>query len=180
MVYFVRCEKTWCSEGIEAGWIKIGTTRCLKLRLSTLARKLRASLSILGIVAGSRSRETQLHRRFAAVGRQLGEWFEPTEQLLEFIRTECRPWTLADDRAGSVIPGPPVAPVLVGAGSVGRLVGLSEQTVRRYHYEGKLPRPLRISGSLRWRTAEIAAWCEAGCPDRQTWEEMQAATRNGA
>jgi predicted DNA-binding transcriptional regulator AlpA len=68
---------------------------------------------------------------------------------------------------------PPLAPLLVGADGFGRLVDLSSRTVRRLNSMGAIPKPLRVSGSLRWRVAEIEAWVEAGCPDRDTWEHLK-------
>ena len=38
------------------------------------------------------------------------------------------------------------------------------------HKEARLPAPILICGDERWRIAEIRAWVEAGCPDRETWE----------
>jgi hypothetical protein len=32
-----------------------------------------------------------------------------------------------------------------------------------------------LGGSTLWRVEEIRHWIDAGCPDRKTWEALQAA-----
>ncbi len=44
---------------------------------------------------------------------------------------------------------------------------------------GRLPAGLKIGASKRWRYSEIAAWVEAGAPDRRTWEAMKNVSRSG-
>jgi predicted DNA-binding transcriptional regulator AlpA len=58
----------------------------------------------------------------------------------------------------------------VDANRLAALLDLSLRTVRRLDSSGKLPRPVRIGGAVRWRLNEIEAWLEAGCPDRQRWD----------
>lgn len=38
---------------------------------------------------------------------------------------------------------------------------------------GIVPRPVRIGRSVFWRPEEVAAWIEAGCPDRKTWDQRE-------
>jgi len=45
--------------------------------------------------------------------------------------------------------------------------------------DGKLPRPLKIGGAVRWRLDEIRAWLAAGCPNRQEWETTCRVTQKG-
>ena len=40
---------------------------------------------------------------------------------------------------------------------------------------GRLPRPLKVGRSNRWRLAEIRAWIEAGAPPNAEWQAMRAA-----
>jgi excisionase family DNA binding protein len=51
-------------------------------------------------------------------------------------------------------------------------LSLSLRTVWRLDSAGKLPRPIRLGGSVRWRRNEIERWLQAGCPDRKRWEEL--------
>ena len=59
----------------------------------------------------------------------------------------------------------------ISARQLSQLLGISLRQVWRLNATGKLPRPVRIGGSVRWNRAEVIQWfSEAGCPDRQTWE----------
>jgi len=61
-------------------------------------------------------------------------------------------------------------PLLLRAGEVSRLLGLDRSTIYRLHSSGRLPAPLKIGGSTRWRAEELRAWCAAGCPPRSRWQ----------
>ncbi len=63
--------------------------------------------------------------------------------------------------------------IAVDANRLAELLDLSVRTIRRFDSAGKLPRPVRIGGAVRWRVAEITHWLEAGCPDRQRWEAVR-------
>jgi len=67
-----------------------------------------------------------------------------------------------------------LTPLLLSAPDVARLLAVSVATTWRLESAGKLPAPLRIGGSTRWRHAEIVAWVEAGMPDRRNWQAMAA------
>lgn len=61
--------------------------------------------------------------------------------------------------------------IAISAKQLSQLLGVSLRQVWRLNATGKLPRPVRIGGSVRWNRAEMIRWfSEAGCPDRQTWE----------
>jgi predicted DNA-binding transcriptional regulator AlpA len=65
-----------------------------------------------------------------------------------------------------------LAPLLVDAAGVGRLLGYSRATVFQLDSAGKLPRPLRPTGhDPRWRIDELRAWVAGGCPRRDLWEQ---------
>jgi len=59
--------------------------------------------------------------------------------------------------------------LLVSAQTLAKRLGVSVRTLWRLRGGGKLPPPIRLGGAVRWRTAEIDAWIEAGCPDASTW-----------
>lgn len=63
--------------------------------------------------------------------------------------------------------------LVVDAIELARLLDMSVRTIRRLDCSGKLPRPVRIGGAVRWLVAEIEAWLAAGCPDRQRWEAIR-------
>jgi len=60
------------------------------------------------------------------------------------------------------------------AGQVGVMLGVSVRQVWRLHNTGRLPRPVRLGNCVRWRRAEIEAFIQAGAPNRETWEAMNA------
>ena len=59
----------------------------------------------------------------------------------------------------------------------GLIIGLGVRTVYRLRDGGKMPQPLRIGGSVRWRRAELEAWIADGCSDvrRTGWRMKEAA-----
>ena len=66
--------------------------------------------------------------------------------------------------------GTTIEALLVPAQVAARLCGVSEATWWRLHAAAKVPAPVRLGGRTLWRRAELAAFCEAGCPDRRSWE----------
>lgn len=66
--------------------------------------------------------------------------------------------------------------VLISGNDLAKLLDVDLRTVRKFDYSGKLPRPVRLGKSVKWRVEEIQRWIDAGCPDRKTWE---ASNRKG-
>jgi predicted DNA-binding transcriptional regulator AlpA len=62
---------------------------------------------------------------------------------------------------------------LMSAAEFSETVSLSARSIWRLHSAGKLPAPVRIGGSVRWRRDEVLDWIAAGCPDRKTWERSR-------
>lgn len=56
------------------------------------------------------------------------------------------------------------------------LLRRSAASLERDQAAGRLPAPVYLGGSRRWRRAEIEAWVAAGCPAADAW----ARTRSGA
>lgn len=67
--------------------IKIGWSRQVATRLAQLQTGNAAPIELLGVLPGARSRERELHERFADA-RVSGEWFEATPELLAYITAE--------------------------------------------------------------------------------------------
>ena len=61
-------------------------------------------------------------------------------------------------------------PLVVDAKQLAQLLTCGVRTVRTLDASGKLPKPLRIGGSVVWLLDDICDWLEAGAPDRETWE----------
>ncbi len=64
-------------------------------------------------------------------------------------------------------PNPEVVMELLDAGSVAKVCACSLRTVRRLADTGRMPKPIRLNGLVRWRRAEVLAWISAGCPASQ-------------
>jgi len=62
---------------------------------------------------------------------------------------------------------------LLTAKALGQILSLSKRQIFRLNSCGKIPSPIRIGGSVRWAESTIAAWLNAGAPDRKTFEAMQ-------
>jgi predicted DNA-binding transcriptional regulator AlpA len=69
--------------------------------------------------------------------------------------------TIDDTNAEARIPN---APLLIPDTGVAELLGISVRSVWRLHSAHRIPQPIRLAGSVRWRVAEIQAWVDAGCP----------------
>ena len=62
----------------------------------------------------------------------------------------------------------------VGAKQLGKMLGLSERTIRQLDAGGKIPRPVTIGArSVRWSIAEIEDWLSQGAVDRAAWEAIR-------
>lgn len=56
--------------------------------------------------------------------------------------------------------------LLVSAEKLAQLLDISIRTLWRLRAAGKLPAPVRLGGSVRWRVDEVQAWVGQGCPDQ--------------
>ncbi len=57
----------------------------------------------------------------------------------------------------------------VSARELAGLLGISLRQTWRLNSAGKLPKPIRLGGSVRWDRQEVLDWFKAGCPDRKAW-----------
>lgn len=86
---------------------------------------------------------------------------------------------LVKKKLGSALqPTPPLLPsvpekLAIKDVDVSRMLGISRASVWKRHASGRLPLPVRIGRSVRWRAEEIRAWLNAGCPERTAWEKMR-------
>jgi prophage regulatory protein len=54
--------------------------------------------------------------------------------------------------------------LLLTAGKLAHLLNISVRTLWRLRAEDKIPAPIRVGGSVRWRMRDIEAWIAKGCP----------------
>ena len=64
--------------------------------------------------------------------------------------------------------------MLLTVGELAQILNLSKRTIHRLNCTGKIPSPVRISGSIRWRQSDIDRWIDLGCPDRETFNMRKA------
>ncbi|MFC1761808.1 helix-turn-helix transcriptional regulator [Planctomycetota bacterium] len=55
--------------------------------------------------------------------------------------------------------------------------GLSERTIWRLCDSAKMPAPIRIGRSVRWRRSDILRWIQLGCPNREVFEAQSAVAK---
>jgi excisionase family DNA binding protein len=53
---------------------------------------------------------------------------------------------------------------LLKPGDVAQRLSISTRTLWRLLSAKKIPEPVRVGGSTRWRAADIENWLERGCP----------------
>lgn len=63
----------------------------------------------------------------------------------------------------------PDPPILLSVRDLATLLDRSVPSIERDDAAGRIPAPVWIGGSKKWRRDEILAWVEAGCPDRDDW-----------
>ena len=73
-----------------------------------------------------------------------------------------------------------VLPVLLTDEQAAALCNISRSTLWRLCSEDKIPPPVRIGGSTRWRLQDLIEWIEMGCPPRDRWEAMRRGARGAA
>jgi predicted DNA-binding transcriptional regulator AlpA len=69
---------------------------------------------------------------------------------------------------------PPPA-LLLDARAAASMCGVSRSTFWALHSAGKVPMPVHLGRRTLWRTSELAAWTEAGCPPRDRWQATRGA-----
>jgi prophage regulatory protein len=53
---------------------------------------------------------------------------------------------------------------LLDVRAVAGLLGVSGRHVYRLADSGRMPRPMKLGGAVRWDRDEIRRWIDAGCP----------------
>jgi predicted DNA-binding transcriptional regulator AlpA len=71
-------------------------------------------------------------------------------------------------------------PLLVKRRQAAKLCGVSLATWDRLDAAKKTPAAVRLGQAKLYSVAELIDWINHGCPDRKTWQAMQARTRDRA
>jgi excisionase family DNA binding protein len=53
---------------------------------------------------------------------------------------------------------------LMDVAAVARLLGVSARHIYRLADGGRMPRPIKLGGAVRWDRAVITKWIDGGCP----------------
>lgn len=56
--------------------------------------------------------------------------------------------------------------LLLSAEKVAELLDISIRSLWRLRASRQIPAPIRVGGSVRWRTKDLEAWIAKGCPTR--------------
>ncbi len=67
---------------------------------------------------------------------------------------------------------------LLTAKDAAKLCRLSKRSWFRLSSAGRIPKPVRIGGSVRWRQSDIELWFSMNCPDRKEFEARKEAEKN--
>ena len=146
-------ERVYLMQPEEGGLIKIGTTtHPLKLRKAALSRQVGKELCILAALPGSYKEEGDLHKRFDHL-REVGEWFRPEPELLDYVQElrSAHPEALEEAQALSI---PPDA-ALLRPGEVAEMLGHSVSSVRAWGDAGELPVYRTSGGHRRFRPSDV-------------------------
>jgi hypothetical protein len=119
MIYFVKC----------ASRVKIGFSEKPKLRVVKIATDSPFPCRIMGVMEGTLLDEADIHRKFSHL-RTRGEWFELSEDLIEFITTNATHETVAEFKPRSKLETYLRTKKLTDE-AFGALVGLSQSQVSR-------------------------------------------------
>ncbi len=66
-----------------------------------------------------------------------------------------------------------VTTALLTAEDAASMLGVSRAHFYAMHNGGRIPQPIHLGKSVRWRRAELDAWVNAGCPSRVKWDQIK-------
>ncbi len=70
-------------------------------------------------------------------------------------------------------------PLLLTAEETAEFLGISVRHVYKLHSSGRIPLPVRLGRSVRWRREELIAWIDAGAPPRDRWLGLRVSLIKG-
>jgi predicted DNA-binding transcriptional regulator AlpA len=70
--------------------------------------------------------------------------------------------------------------LLISAEKLAQMLDISIRTLWRLRAAGKMPAPVRLGGSVRWRAEEIQTWINRGCPEQRKSRAGSGAQKTGA
>ncbi len=67
--------------------------------------------------------------------------------------------------------------MLIDAKESAALCGVAVSTWYNLLASSRVPKPVRLGRSVKWRREELKAWIGAGCPARSVWDSMKEKQR---
>ncbi len=66
---------------------------------------------------------------------------------------------------------------LLTAKDAAKICRLSKRSWFRLSAAARIPKAVKIGGSVRWRLSDVEQWLEMGCPNRREFEARQGAEK---
>lgn len=66
---------------------------------------------------------------------------------------------------------------LLNVKEVAIALSVSQRHLWRMRSAGKLPKPVKVGGCVRWLLSDIEAWLQMGCPSQQEFEHRKNISR---
>jgi predicted DNA-binding transcriptional regulator AlpA len=63
--------------------------------------------------------------------------------------------------------------VLIDIAEMSEMLNRSVRSLFADKAVGRLPKPIQLGNSIRWRRHEILRWIDAGCPEAAVWERLE-------
>lgn len=78
--------------------------------------------------------------------------------------------TTSKGRLQSLLADQSSSVLLVDTKEAAAMLKVCEKTLWNLHTTGRMPKPIRIGGAVRWSYDELRAWVAAGCPTMGRWK----------
>ncbi len=72
---------------------------------------------------------------------------------------------------------PQNAQFAIDAKTFGQRLSLSKRQIFRLSSAGRIPKPIKIGGSVRWKLSDIELWLSMNCPTRREFEERRRSSQ---
>jgi predicted DNA-binding transcriptional regulator AlpA len=63
---------------------------------------------------------------------------------------------------------------LVNVKTLSKMLATSVRSIWRYRSSGRLPKPVNVGSSIRWKMSDIQLWIKLGLPTQQEFEAVKA------
>jgi predicted DNA-binding transcriptional regulator AlpA len=67
---------------------------------------------------------------------------------------------------------------LITVKQLAKMLATSVRSVWRYRSAGRLPKPVKVGSSVRWRLSDIQLWIKLSLPTQTEFEQLKANRRD--